>query len=94
MNANTILSHQMATRIRARAIRRAGELLKQIEPSKGGDRKSADYQRTGADPLISRKGGGEAAGMSGRQIKQRSGVASVPAADFDRHVEEAISPPH
>jgi hypothetical protein len=31
-------------RIKARAIQRCGQLLKEIEPKKGGDRKSAKYQ--------------------------------------------------
>lgn len=55
------MSHKrrMAQRIRARAIRRAGELLKQIEPATGTTKKD------GSGPL-SRKD----AGMSEHQAKQ------------------------
>lgn len=42
-------------------------LLKQIEPLRGGDRKSEEYQTDGAVSLISRKAAAEAAGMSERQ---------------------------
>ncbi|MGR9057812.1 hypothetical protein ACU8NH_18205 [Rhizobium leguminosarum] len=44
-----------AMRIRSRAIKRAGELLKEFEPQKGGDRKSEEYQTGGAGPLITAK---------------------------------------
>lgn len=83
---------KMAVRIRDRAIRRAGELLKQIEPAKGGDRKSEEYQRVGGGPLISRREAGEAAGMSDRQVKTAIRVANVPAADFEKQVESANPP--
>lgn len=91
---------KMAVRIRDRAIRRAGELLKQIEPQKGGDRKSEEYQRAGGVPLIgditaaptSRKEAGEAAGMSDRQIKTAIRVANVPAEDFEKQVESHNPP--
>lgn len=83
---------RMATRIRDRAIRRAGELLKQIEPQQGGDRKSAEYQRDGYGPLMSRRDAGEQAGMSDRQIKTAIRVANIPAADFERQVESANPP--
>lgn len=77
----------MAQRIRARAIRRAGELLAQIEPQKGGDRKSDEYQKDGRGPLISRKDAARDAGLSERQQKQALRVASVPPADFEAMVE-------
>ena len=78
---------KMAIRIRDRAIRRAGELLQQIEPQKGGDRKSAEYQTVGTGPLITRKEAAQSAGMSERQAKTAVQVANVPAADFDRAVD-------
>ena len=83
---------KMATRIRDRAIRRAGELLKQIEPQKGGDRKSDEYQTAGTGPLMSRKEAGEAAGMSKRQAVTAIRVANVPAADFEKQVESPNPP--
>lgn len=78
--------------IRDRAIRRCGELLKQIEPAKGGDRKSEDYQRAGGGPLISRQQVASDAGMSPRQTKQAIRVANVPAEDFERQVESDKPP--
>ena len=79
-------------KLRDRAIRRAGELLKQIEPQRGGDRKSDDYQSTAADTLISRKDAAEQAGMSKRQAVTAIRVANVPAADFERQVESDAPP--
>ncbi|WP_050742986.1 MULTISPECIES: hypothetical protein [unclassified Shinella] len=81
-----------ATRIRDRAIRRAGELLKQIEPQKGGDRKSGQYQKGGTSPLITRKEAAEHAGLSPDQAKQAIRVANVPAAEFERQVESPKPP--
>lgn len=80
---------KMATRIRDRAIRRAGELLKQIEPNKGG---RPSETRADADPSFSRKAAGSEAGMSDRQIKTAIRVANVPEADFERQVESANPP--
>lgn len=83
---------RMAARIRARAMRRAGELLKQIEPSKGG---RPSETRDAADPSFeptSRKEAGEAAGMSGRQIKTAIRVANVPEPEFTKQVESSTPP--
>lgn len=73
---------KMATRIRDRAIRRAGELLKQIEPAKNHHDAST---REGDYP--SRKQAAETAGMSSHQAKQAIRVANVPGDDFERQVE-------
>lgn len=83
---------KMAVRIRDRAIRRAGELLKQIEPQKGGDRKSEAYQRADAQPLISRQQAASDAGMSPHQTKQALRVANVPADQFEKLVESDNPP--
>ena len=77
----------MAVRIQARAERRAGELLRQIEPSKGGRPKTGD----GTDPS-SRKAAANAAGLSERQRKTASRIAVIPEAEFNRQVE-GPSPP-
>ena len=82
---------QMADRIQARAIRRAGELLKQIEPSKGGD-SSLFNAKEGDRPSVTRKQAATDAGMSEHQRKQALRVASVPAPEFERQVE-SDSPP-
>lgn len=76
-----------AMRIRARAIRRMGEVLEEIEPASGGDRKSEEYQAGSASPLISRKDAAEAAGISPDQAKDAVRVARIPAEDFEREVE-------
>lgn len=75
---------KMATRIRDRAIRRAGELLKQIEPASGA--------RSDLGPVATRGSIGEAAGMSERQIKTAIRVANVPQEEFEKQVESANPP--
>lgn len=79
---------KMATRIRDRAIRRAGELLKQIEPGQGardGKREAGTYP-----PLRSEVAA--QVGMSPHQAKQAVRVANVPSEDFERQVESANPP--
>lgn len=80
---------KMATRIRDRAIRRAGELLKQIEPGQGArDGKRADA----TDTPLTRTEAARQAGMSERQQVTAIRVANVPAPDFERQVESANPP--
>lgn len=80
---------KMATRIRDRAIRRAGELLKQIEPAHGANQNIKD----GDGPkVLTRKEAGDSAGMSERQVKTAIRVANVPDADFERQVESPNPP--
>jgi len=77
-----------AIRIQARAIRRCGELLKQIE---GGS--TAHRRRVAPDPSTStRKGSAYSAGLSDRERKTAIRIANVPKADFERAVE-SNSPP-
>lgn len=80
---------KMATRIRDRAIRRAGELLKQIEPGKGGRPSETGIA---ADTSFTRKDAAEQAGMSKRQQVTAIRVANVPEVDFERQVESANPP--
>lgn len=81
---------RMAARIKARATRRAGELLKQITPAKGGNRRSDQWE---ADrPLMSRTNAARCAGMSSHQQKQALRVATVPTDEFEALVE-ADEPP-
>ena len=78
----------MATRIRDRAIRRAGELLKQVDPGHG----ARDGKReVGAHPPLRGEVASDA-GMSPHQAKQAVRVANVPAADFECQVE-SVKPP-
>lgn len=79
---------KMAVRVRDRAIRRAGELLKQVEPAKNQHDAGA---RDGGGPS-SRKDAGKNAGMSERQVKTALRVANVPEAEFERQVESRYPP--
>jgi len=80
---------KMAVRIQARAIRRCGELLKEIVPAKGG-RPFHAPTRSGAGP--SRGAAASLAGLSIRQRKTALRVANIPAADFTAVVESDDPP--
>lgn len=80
--------HHYADRIKARAIRRGGELLKQVEPAKNQYDASA---RVGALPST-RTAAAESAGLSEHQRKTMLRVASVPEGDFERQVESENPP--
>lgn len=75
---------RMAQRIRARAIRRAGELLKQIEPQQGANQniKAGDHPN-----VLTRTDAAREAGMSPHQAKQAVRVSNVPEDDFEAQVE-------
>jgi hypothetical protein len=80
---------KMAVRIRDRAVRRAGELLKQIEPAHGANQNI----RAGTDTKVpTRTDAAEQAGMSKRQAVTAIRVANVPEDDFDRQVESDKPP--
>jgi hypothetical protein len=71
-----------AMRIRARAIRRMGEVLEEIEPANGA--------RTDLEPgrdTHTRLQAAEDAGISRNQAIDALRVARVPAADFEREIE-------
>lgn len=80
---------RQTVRIRDRAIRRMGELLKQIEPSKGG---RPPETRVADHPSYSRQSVATSAGISPHQAKQAVRVANVPAAEFERQVESPKPP--
>ena len=71
-----------------RATRRAGELLEQIEPNKGGRPKT----QVAADPSLSRKQVASDAGMSERQQKTAIRVAKVPEREFNKQVDGPTPP--
>jgi len=81
----TLLSY--AQRIQARAIKRAGLLLKQIEPGKNrfDDRREGDHPPNRKQAAID-------AGMSEHQRKTSLRVANVPDDDFERQVESENPP--
>jgi hypothetical protein len=66
---------RMADRIQARAIYRAGALLKQIPPDRGG---RPTKTQDGSVPSLTRTQAAEDAGLSERQRKTALRVASVP----------------
>lgn len=77
---------RMSVRIRDRAIRRAGEILKQIESAK--NQHDAE-SRAGDGAGTSRKDAAVEAGMSKRQQVTAIRVANVPARAFEAAVEAA-----
>lgn len=77
-------------RIRHRAVRRAGELLKQIEPQQGA---RTDIEPTdAADSKLTRTEVARQAGMSERQQVTAIRVANIPEEDFNRQVESDNPP--
>lgn len=78
-----------ANRIKGRAVRRAGELLKAIEASKGGRPSETEV---GDHPSFSRKQAASDAGMSPHQAKQAIRIANVPEADFEEQIESDNPP--
>lgn len=87
--AEDVELERKAARIRARAMRRAGELLKQIEPGQGArDGKRVD----GADSPLTRTEVAREAGMSERQQVTAIRIANVPAAEFEKAVESPTPP--
>lgn len=80
---------RMAQRIRARAIRRAGELLKQIEPAHGANQNINKGERTN---VLTRESAAREAGMSKHQQIQATRIANVPEREFQKQVE-ADKPP-
>ena len=83
---------RQSTRIRDRAIRRCGELLKQIEPATGKNNQHVQAKGEDARPLQSRENAAASAGLSTHQAKQAIRVANVPSADFERQVESPKPP--
>jgi hypothetical protein len=73
---------QLSDRIQGRAVRRAGELLKQFN-GKGHNQHTEHYE--GA--LITQKHAADAAGMSDHQRVQAVRVANVPAEKFEAPIE-------
>ena len=81
--------HKLATRIRARAVRRCGELLKQFD-ARGGDRTGKSAATVNSAP--SQRQVGRDAGLSDRQRVTAVRVANVPRPDFDAAVESDAPP--
>jgi hypothetical protein len=75
-------------RIKARAIRRCGELLREIEAKAHRGKKGG----TVPDHLSKRKQAADEAGLSGRQAKDAIRVANVPEESFEEQVESDDPP--
>ena len=78
----------MADRIQARAIRRCGERLKQIEPANGSNQNI----RAGDNPKVTRNAAAAEAGRSEHQRKTALRVALIPEQEFHDAVEAEIPP--
>lgn len=80
---------KMAERIQARAIRRCGELLKQIEPKQGANQNihEGDHMK-----VLTRTEAATQAGLSEWQKVTAIRVANVPAPEFDTLVESEKPP--
>lgn len=79
---------KLADRIQARAVRRMGELLKQIEPGHG----ARDGKREEGPHLPLRSEVARAANISPHQQKQAVRVANIPAEEFEQQVESGAPP--
>ncbi|MBY8974639.1 hypothetical protein KHP62_02400 [Rhodobacteraceae bacterium NNCM2] len=79
----------MAQRIRARAIRRAGELLKQVEPARGANQ---NINVANGNNVLTRKQAAADAGMSHDQANTALRIANVPEDDFEAQVESEKPP--
>lgn len=80
---------KMSKRIRARAIRRCGELLKMFDGRNGRNLPSA---KKGDTPPFSKTEIGESVGLSKDQIKQANRLSNIPEDDFNRQVESENVP--
>lgn len=78
----------MAKRIRARALRRAGQLLKKLD----GRKENAKKQSDGSGTLITQREAAEQAGMSKRQQVTSVRIANVPEDSFESQVESDRPP--
>lgn len=80
---------RLATRIRARAVRRAGELLNEIEMQ---SKYNAKKQSTGAGTSFSRTNTARQAGLSKRQQVTAMRLAKIPENEFEEQLS-ADDPP-
>ena len=80
---------KMAARIKARATRRAGELLSQIEAAHGANQNIKEGDRLN---VFTRTDAAREAGMSPHQQKQAVRIAAIPEPEFERQVESTTPP--
>lgn len=87
---DTLQKH--ATRIQARAIRRCGQLLKQVDGRPQNARINPVEQSDGGGTLISRRDAAADAGLSKRQQTTAVRIANVPSQSFEAQVESDNPP--
>ncbi len=80
-----------AKRIMGRAVRRMGEILREVEP-KPGARTDKEPCAGNGTRSVSRKSIAEEAGLSKRQKDDALRVAAIPEAKFERLIEAAKPP--
>jgi hypothetical protein len=83
--------YSLAKRIHARAIRRCGELLKEIKTERG--RRTDLEPQEGGPPKSTRTEFATDAGLSEHQRKTALRIANVSAAEFEEAVERERPPP-
>ena len=81
-----------AMRIRARAVRRCGELLKEVEKASGKSNRFAKVKKAGGGLFYSRETEAGKAGISPRQAKDAIRVSNVPQSSFDEQIESDDPP--
>jgi hypothetical protein len=79
---------RLAQRVRARAIRRCGELLRQIEKKHGVNQNI----RGGVPPIVTCTQAARDAGLSDDQRKTALRMASIPDEDFEEAIESEDLP--
>jgi hypothetical protein len=79
----------MARRIQARALRRAGELLEQIQSAQGARN---DQLQDGSLPKLGRTDAAREAGFSEHQQKQALRIAAIPENEFEELIESGDPP--
>lgn len=87
--ANDDTLRKLADRIQARAIRRAGELLKQVDGRQG---QNLPGSKSNGTDTFSRGQAAQQAGLSKRQTDTAVRVANVPEDDFEQQVESDDPP--
>lgn len=86
--ANDESLHKHADRIKARAVRRCGELSQETEPNKGGSKTHRSTRTVGG--TSTRTSVATTAGLSKRQKDTALRVAAVPEEEFERSSASAI----
>lgn len=82
----------LAKKIRAHAMKRCGELLKELD-ARGGDHKSENFKKGDASPFdLTRMTAGKNAHMSSDQVKDAVRIANIPDELFNELIESDAPP--